>query len=138
MHQPWSSLKTWMSLVTIFGRSFLYVITDYQFMVMAYPWALAYHRHVNRLRLHQARGHDHRTEYLGLVLYNLLEAVVSFPLELLHIMDELQKIKHEITDESNWYLFEVVLLIGLCSRRKQITSKIFGNKTHRDCKCGRQ
>nr|GFB48665.1 GDP-mannose transporter GONST3-like [Tanacetum cinerariifolium] len=42
LHQPWPSLKTWLSLGTIFGGSVLYVITDYQFTFMAYSWALAY------------------------------------------------------------------------------------------------
>ncbi|CAI0627261.1 unnamed protein product [Linum tenue] len=48
----------------------------------------------------------------GLVLYNNLEALMLFPLELL-IMGELKKIKHEITEESDWYSFEVVLPVGL-------------------------
>nr|DAD39188.1 TPA_asm: hypothetical protein HUJ06_013511 [Nelumbo nucifera] len=42
LHQPWPSTKTWMSLATIFGGSVLYVITDYQFTLTAYSWALAY------------------------------------------------------------------------------------------------
>ncbi|KAF2286518.1 hypothetical protein GH714_017492 [Hevea brasiliensis] len=48
----------------------------------------------------------------GLVLYNNLEALLLFPLELL-IMGELKKIKREISDESDWYSFEVVLPVGL-------------------------
>ncbi|KAI4364258.1 hypothetical protein MLD38_020375 [Melastoma candidum] len=48
----------------------------------------------------------------GLVLYNNLEALLLFPLELL-IMGELKKIKHEIKDESDWHSFGVALLVGL-------------------------
>ncbi|KAJ0043676.1 hypothetical protein Pint_17207 [Pistacia integerrima] len=42
LHQPWPAIKTWISLATIFGGSVIYVLTDYQFTVMAYSWALAY------------------------------------------------------------------------------------------------
>ncbi|KAK4362595.1 hypothetical protein RND71_017836 [Anisodus tanguticus] len=49
---------------------------------------------------------------LGLVLYNNLEALRLFPIELL-IMGELKKIKHEIQDESDWYSFQVVLPVAL-------------------------
>lgn len=48
----------------------------------------------------------------GLVLYNNLEALMLFPIELL-IMGELKKIKHEIQDESDWYSFQVVLPVAL-------------------------
>ncbi|CAN1313404.1 GDP-mannose transporter GONST3 [Linum perenne] len=48
----------------------------------------------------------------GLVLYNNLEALLLFPLELL-IMGELKKIKHEISEETDWYSFDVVLPVGL-------------------------
>ncbi|XP_038879504.1 GDP-mannose transporter GONST3 isoform X2 [Benincasa hispida] len=48
----------------------------------------------------------------GLVLYNNLEALLLFPLELL-IMGELKKIKQEISDESDWHSFAVVLPVGL-------------------------
>ncbi|KAA8533869.1 hypothetical protein F0562_031386 [Nyssa sinensis] len=66
LHQPWPTMRTWISLATIFGGSVLYVLTDYQFTFMAYSWALAY-----------------------------------------------LKIKHEISDESDWYSFQVVLPVGL-------------------------
>ncbi|KAB2097886.1 hypothetical protein E1A91_A01G204900v1 [Gossypium mustelinum] len=82
LSQPWPSLKTWISLGTIFGGSVLYVLTDYQFTLTAYTWAAA---------------------YLALLL---------FPLELL-IMGELKKIKHEISDESDWHSFQVILPVGL-------------------------
>ncbi|GFY81986.1 golgi nucleotide sugar transporter 3 [Actinidia rufa] len=66
LHQPWPTTRTWISLATIFGGSVLYVITDYQFTLMAYSWTLAY---------------------------------------LLLVMGELKKIKHEISDESDWVIF---------------------------------
>ncbi|KAK6121982.1 hypothetical protein DH2020_044284 [Rehmannia glutinosa] len=42
LHQPWPALRAWFSLGTIFAGSVLYVITDYQFTLTAYSWALAY------------------------------------------------------------------------------------------------
>lgn len=42
LRQPWPTTKTWLSLGTIFGGGVLYVMTDYQFTLMAYSWALAY------------------------------------------------------------------------------------------------
>ncbi|KAJ9176215.1 hypothetical protein P3X46_011554 [Hevea brasiliensis] len=113
LHQPWPALKTWLSLATIFGGSVLYVLTDYQFTVTAYSWALAYliSMTVDFVYI----KHVVMTIGLntwGLVLYNNLEALLLFPLELL-IMGELKKIKREISDESDWYSFEVVLPVGL-------------------------
>ncbi|KAJ4844885.1 GDP-mannose transporter gonst3 [Turnera subulata] len=113
LHQPWPSMKTWLSLATIFGGSVLYVLTDYQFTVTAYSWALAYliSMTVDFVYI----KHVVMTIGLntwGLVLYNNLEALLLFPLELL-IMGELKKIKHEITDESDWHTFAVVLPVGL-------------------------
>jgi len=113
LHQPWPSIRTWTSLVTIFGGSVLYVLTDYQFTVMAYSWALAYLVSMSIDFVYIK--HVVMTIGLntwGLVLYNNLEALLLFPLELL-IMGELKKIKHEITDESDWYSFQVVLPVGL-------------------------
>ncbi|CAI0627259.1 unnamed protein product [Linum tenue] len=113
LRQPWPALKTWLSLATIFGGSVLYVLTDYQFTLTAYSWALAYliSMTVDFVYI----KHVVMTIGLntwGLVLYNNLEALMLFPLELL-IMGELKKIKHEITEESDWYSFEVVLPVGL-------------------------
>ncbi|KAL5569908.1 hypothetical protein UlMin_026483 [Ulmus minor] len=113
LHQPWPSLKTWLSLGTIFGGSVLYVLTDYQFTFMAYSWALAYLLSMSIDFVYIK--HVVMTIGLntwGLVLYNNLEALMLFPLELL-IMGELKKIKHEITDESDWYSFGVILPVGL-------------------------
>ncbi|KAJ0428824.1 putative sugar phosphate transporter domain, GDP-mannose transporter GONST3, plant [Helianthus annuus] len=115
LHQPWPSLKTWLSLATIFGGSVLYVITDYQFTFMAYSWALAYLISMSIDFVYIK--HVVMTIGLntwGLVLYNNLEALLLFPLELL-IMGELKKIKHEFTDESDWYSFEVILPVGAIS-----------------------
>ncbi|KAL1813868.1 hypothetical protein DCAR_0626253 [Daucus carota subsp. sativus] len=113
LHQPWPSMKTWFSLATIFGGSVLYVLTDYQFTLMAYSWALAYLISMSIDFVYIK--HVVMTIGLntwGLVLYNNLEALLLFPLELL-VMGELKKIKHEITDESDWYSFQVVLPVGL-------------------------
>ncbi|KAI3435061.1 TPT domain-containing protein [Psidium guajava] len=113
LHQPWPSMKTWLSLATIFGGSVLYVLTDYQFTFMAYSWALAYLVSMSIDFVYIK--HVVMTIGLntwGLVLYNNLEALLLFPLELF-IMGELKKIKHEISDESDWYSFQVVLPVGL-------------------------
>lgn len=113
LHQPWPSLKTWLSLATIFAGSVLYVITDYQFTLTAYSWALAYLASMSIDFVYIK--HVVMTIGLntwGLVLYNNLEALMLFPLELL-IMGELKKIKHEISDETDWYSFGVVLPVAL-------------------------
>ncbi|KAK7349942.1 hypothetical protein VNO77_07862 [Canavalia gladiata] len=113
LHQPWPAVKTWASLATIFAGSVLYVVTDYQFTFMAYSWALAYL--VSMTIDFVYIKHVVMTIGLntwGLVLYNNLEALLLFPLELL-IMGELKKIKHEINDESDWHSFGVVLPVGL-------------------------
>ncbi|KAH9625343.1 hypothetical protein KSS87_022741 [Heliosperma pusillum] len=113
LHQPWPSLKTWASLGTIFGGSVIYVLTDYQFSVMAYTWALAYLVSMSIDFVYIK--HVVMTIGLntwGLVLYNNLEALLLFPLELF-IMGELKKIEHEISDETDWYSFGVILPVGL-------------------------
>ncbi|CAA3005770.1 GDP-mannose transporter GONST3-like [Olea europaea subsp. europaea] len=113
LHQPWPALKTWLSLGTIFAGSVLYVITDYQFTLMAYSWALAYLVSMSIDFVYIK--HVVMTIGLntwGLVLYNNLEALLLFPLEFL-IMGELKKIKHDISDESDWHSFQVVLPVGL-------------------------
>ncbi|XVF36927.1 hypothetical protein REPUB_Repub19eG0101100 [Reevesia pubescens] len=113
LHQPWPSMKTWISLGTIFGGSVLYVLTDYQFTLTAYTWAVAYLVSMSIDFVYIK--HVVMTIGLntwGLVLYNNLEALLLFPLELL-IMGELKKIKHEISDESDWYSFQVILPVGL-------------------------
>ncbi|KAK1284588.1 GDP-mannose transporter GONST3 [Acorus calamus] len=101
LKQPWLSIKTWMSFVTIFDGSVLYVLTDYQFILAAYTWALAYLISMSIDFVYIK--HVVMTIGLntwGLVLYNNLEALLLFPLELL-IMGELKKIKHNISDETS-------------------------------------
>lgn len=113
LHQPWPAIKTWASLGTIFAGSVLYVITDYQFTLTAYSWALAYLVSMSIDFVYIK--HVVMTIGLntwGLVLYNNLEALMLFPIELL-IMGELKKIKREIQDESDWYSFQVVLPVAL-------------------------
>lgn len=113
LHQPWPSMKTWFSLATIFAGSVLYVMTDYQFTLMAYSWALAYLISMSIDFVYIK--HVVMTIGLntwGLVLYNNLEALLLFPLELL-VMGELKKIKHEISDESDWHSIQVLLPVGL-------------------------
>ncbi|KAL2936533.1 hypothetical protein RDABS01_000355 [Bienertia sinuspersici] len=113
LHQPWPSLKTWASLATIFGGSVIYVMTDYRFTVMAYSWALAYLISMSIDFVYI----KHVVMTIGLntwslVLYNNLEALLLFPLELF-IMGELKKIEHDISDDSDWYSFCVILPVGL-------------------------
>ncbi|KAH0974497.1 hypothetical protein GBA52_016396 [Prunus armeniaca] len=113
LHQPWPSMRTWTSLATIFGGSVIFVLTDYQFTVTAYSWALAYLVSMSIDFVYIK--HVVMTIGLntwGLVLYNNLEAFLLFPLELL-VMGELKKIKHEISDESDWYSLEVLFPVGL-------------------------
>ncbi|XP_031476979.1 GDP-mannose transporter GONST3 [Nymphaea colorata] len=113
LKQPWPSLKTWLSLATIFGGSVIYVLTDYQFTVTAYTWALAYL--VSMTIDFVYIKHVVMTIGLniwGLVLYNNLEALLLFPFEFL-IMGELKKIKHDVADESSWHSFSVILPVGL-------------------------
>ncbi|ONK64369.1 uncharacterized protein A4U43_C07F25090 [Asparagus officinalis] len=113
LNQPWPKIFTWASLATIFAGSIIYVLTDYQFTLTAYSWALAYLISMSIDFVYIK--HVVMTIGLntwGLVLYNNLEALMLFPLELL-ITGELKKIKHEISDESDWYSFSVVLPVGL-------------------------
>lgn len=113
LNQPWPSLKTWLSLATIFGGSVIYVLTDYQFTLTAYSWALAYLVSMSIDFVYIK--HVVMTIGLntwGLVLYNNLEALLLFPLELL-IMGELKKIKHDIKEELPWHSMSVVLPVGL-------------------------
>ncbi|ERM97809.1 hypothetical protein AMTRI_Chr01g129570 [Amborella trichopoda] len=113
LKQPWPSLKTWLSLSTIFGGSIIYITTDYQFTVTAYSWALAYLVSMSIDFVYIK--HVIMTIGLntwGLVLYNNLEALLLFPLEFL-IMGELQKMKHDISEDLHWYSPGVVTPVGL-------------------------
>ena len=114
LHQPWPSLKTWLSLSTILGGSVIYVFTDNQFTVTAYTWAVAYLASMSIDFVYIK--HVVMTIGLntwGLVLYNNLEALMLFPLELL-IMGEFDQMKVDSSKVSNWLsLFDVVLPVAL-------------------------
>ncbi|KAF6151694.1 hypothetical protein GIB67_001977 [Kingdonia uniflora] len=86
---------------------------DYQLTLTAYTWALAYLISISIDFVYIK--HVVMTIGLntwGLVLYNNLEVLLLFPLELL-VMGELKKIKHEISDESDWHSFADMLPVGL-------------------------
>ncbi|CAL9074733.1 unnamed protein product [Musa textilis] len=113
LEQPWPSPKTWASLATIFGGSVLYVLTDYQFTVTAYAWAAAYlvSMSVDFVYI----KHVVMTIGLntwGLVLYNNLEALLLFPLELL-VMGELNQMKSAVSDGTDRFSIGVVLPVAL-------------------------
>ncbi|CAA7400809.1 unnamed protein product [Spirodela intermedia] len=109
--QPWPSLRTWLSLATIFGGGMIYVVTDYHFTVTAYSWAAAYlaSMAVDFVYI----KHVVMTIGLntwGLVLYNNLEALLLFPVELL-LMGELKKM--EQAEPAAWRSSVVVVPVGL-------------------------
>nr|ACG35595.1 hypothetical protein [Zea mays] len=113
LHQPWPSLKTWLSLSTILGGSVIYVFTDNQFTVTAYTWAVAYLASMSIDFVYIK--HVVMTIGLntwGLVLYNNLEALMLFPLELL-VMGEFDQMKVDSSKVSNWLSFDVVLPVAL-------------------------
>jgi drug/metabolite transporter (DMT)-like permease len=113
LHQPWPSLKTWLSLSTILGGSVIYVFTDNQFTVTAYTWAVAYLASMSIDFVYIK--HVVMTIGLntwGLVLYNNLEALMLFPLELL-IMGEFDQMKVDSSKVSNWLSFDLVLPVAL-------------------------
>lgn len=112
LNQPWPSIKTWISLATIFGGSLIYVLTDYQFTVTAYSWAIAYlvSMSIDLVYIKHVVTTIGLNTW-GLVLYNNLEALLLFPLELL-IMGEFQKLRHDIGDKPDWYTFSVVLPVS--------------------------
>eukprot|EP00268_Persea_americana_P057819 TRINITY_DN6950_c0_g1_i2.p1 TRINITY_DN6950_c0_g1~~TRINITY_DN6950_c0_g1_i2.p1 ORF type:complete len:311 (+),score=49.25 TRINITY_DN6950_c0_g1_i2:543-1475(+) len=113
LNQPWPSLETWLSLATIFGGSVIYVLTDYQFTLTAYSWALAYlvSMSIDFVYIKLAVMTIGLNTW-GLVLYNNLEDLLLFSLKLL-IMGELKKIKHDIEEELPWHSISVVLPVGL-------------------------
>lgn len=113
LHQPWPSLKTWLSLTTILGGSVIYVITDYQFSVTAYSWAIAYLASMSIDFVYIK--HVVMTIGLntwGLVLYNNLEAFLLFPLEMF-LMGELDQMKVDSSKVSNWMSSDVILPVAL-------------------------
>lgn len=113
LHQPWPSLKTWLSLTTILGGSVIYVITDYQFSVTAYSWAVAYLASMSIDFVYIK--HVVMTIGLntwGLVLYNNLEAFLLFPLEMF-LMGELDQMKVDSSKVTNWMSSDVILPVAL-------------------------
>ncbi|EPS69975.1 hypothetical protein M569_04787, partial [Genlisea aurea] len=113
LHRPWPTLKTWFSLAVILGGSVLYVLTDYHFTLTAYSWAAAYLVSMSIDFVYIK--HVVMTIGLntwGLVLYNNLEALLLFPVELI-VMGELKKMEHEFSEDSDWHSFSVVLPVGL-------------------------
>ncbi|CAN1138043.1 GDP-mannose transporter GONST3 [Linum perenne] len=116
LNQPWPSFKTWLSLTTILGGSVIYVISDYHFTITAYAWAVAYLISMTVDFVYVK--HVVMTIGLntwGLVLYNNLEALLLFPLELL-VMGEFRALNRTISTETtkNWFWsFEVLLPVGL-------------------------
>ncbi|CAF1981909.1 BnaC07g15290D [Brassica napus] len=97
LNRPWPSFKTWISLATILGGSLLYRTAGLLSI------DLVYIKHVvTTIGLNT----------WGLVLYNNLEALLLFPLELV-IMGELQKLRHGITDKPDWHTLPVVFPVGL-------------------------
>ncbi|BAS82960.1 Os03g0215000, partial [Oryza sativa Japonica Group] len=113
LHQPWPSLKTWLSLSTILGGSVIYVFTDNQFTVTAYTWAVAYLASMSIDFVYIK--HVVMTIGLntwGLVLYNNLEALMLFPLEML-LMGELNQMKGDSAKVTNWLSSDVILPVAL-------------------------
>jgi solute carrier family 35 protein len=113
LHQPWPSLKTWLSLSTILGGSVIYVFTDNQFTVTAYTWAVAYLASMSIDFVYIK--HVVMTIGLntwGLVLYNNLEAFMLFPLEML-LTGELNQMKGDNAKVTNWLSSDVILPVAL-------------------------
>ncbi|KAE8787075.1 GDP-mannose transporter GONST3-like [Hordeum vulgare] len=114
LHQPCPSFKTWLSLSTILGGSVIYVFTDNQFTLTAYSWAIAYLASMSIDFVYIK--HVVMTIGLntwGLVLYNNLEALLLFPLELL-IMGEFNQMKVDSSKmTTNWLSYDVVLPVAL-------------------------
>ncbi|XP_052143157.1 GDP-mannose transporter GONST3-like [Oryza glaberrima] len=113
LHQPWLSLKTWLSLSTILGGSVIYVFTDNQFTVTAYTWAVAYLTSMSIDFVYIK--HVVMTIGLntwGLVLYNNLEAFMLFPLEML-LTGELNQMKGDNAKVTNWLSTDVILPVAL-------------------------
>lgn len=121
LHQPCPSLKTWLALATIFGGSVVYVVADGEASVMAYSWGVAYlvSMSIDLVYIKHVVTNIGLGTW-GLVLYNNLEALLLFPLELV-VMGEWKKLRHWNRDWNNWdwdwdwdwYSYEVVLAVGL-------------------------
>ncbi|KAI5017600.1 hypothetical protein ZWY2020_042488 [Hordeum vulgare] len=93
--------------------SVIYVFTDNQFTVTAYSWAVAYLASMSIDFVYIK--HVVMTIGLntwGLVLYNNLEALMLFPIELF-IMGEFNQMKVDSSKMTNWLSFDVILPVAL-------------------------
>lgn len=100
LRQPWPSMKTWAALATILAGSVLYVLTDSQFTINAYMWAFFYVASMSIDFVYVK--HIVMTVGLntwGLVLYNNLEALLLFPIELF-VMGEGALMQTQTADSS--------------------------------------
>lgn len=114
LKQPLPAGKTWLSLGIIFAGALVYVLTDREFALDAYSWALAYLASMSVDFVYIK--HIVMTIGLntwGLVLYNNLEALLLFPLELLIMGEGLQLSKETSKQSIDWYSFDVWLPVGL-------------------------
>lgn len=114
LKQPWPSTKTWSALATILGGSILYVFTDSQFTINAYVWAFLYVASMSIDFVYVK--HIVMTIGLntwGLVLYNNLEALLLFPIELF-VMGEGVQMKAETSDSTlDWFSLKMWLPVLL-------------------------
>ncbi|KAH7440331.1 hypothetical protein KP509_04G102400 [Ceratopteris richardii] len=114
LKQPWPAIKTWLSLGVIFVGALVYVVTDREFALDAYSWAAAYLASMSIDFVYIK--HIVMTIGLntwGLVLYNNLEALLLFPLELLIMGEGIQLSKETSKQSIDWYAFDVWLPVGL-------------------------
>lgn len=114
LKQPWPSAKTWSALGVILGGSILYVLSDSQFTVHAYVWAFLYVASMSIDFVYVK--HIVMTVGLntwGLVLYNNLEALLLFPIELF-VMGEATQLKTGTDDSSlNWWSLRMWFPVAL-------------------------
>ncbi|KAJ7536737.1 hypothetical protein O6H91_12G080300 [Diphasiastrum complanatum] len=115
LKQPWPLVRTWASLAVIFGGSVVYVLADSQLTLKAYSWAFAYlvSMTVDFVYIKHVVSTIQLSTW-GLVLYNNLEALMLFPLELVLVREGWQLIQevHRHT-VSHWYSTNIWLPVGL-------------------------
>lgn len=100
LKQPWPASKTWASLGVILAGAILYVTVDSEFKLKTYYWAFAYLASMSIDFVYIK--HIVMTVGLntwGLVLYNNLEALLLFPIELF-VMGEGMDLKNSARDLS--------------------------------------
>eukprot|EP00850_Spirogloea_muscicola_P006193 SM000029S10488 [mRNA] locus=s29:429698:432899:+ [translate_table: standard] len=116
LKSPWPSLTTWTSLLVIVGGSITYVYNDSEFTIDAYSWGVAYLISMSVdfvLIKHIVMTIGLNT--WGLVLYNNLEALIIFPLQLLITGEgnQLQADSLNTTKTDGWMSMGVILPVGL-------------------------